>query len=100
MDSIYKIGRSFTTGGTEIVTELCVSTNACFHTEHALIWLSGYILLNHEKFCSFVAQVIDANICLEFRHDYSFVLTFRWSACSNFSFVTSVVNTALRQQGM
>jgi hypothetical protein len=76
MDSIYKIGRSFITGGTDIVTQLCVLANVCCHTDHALIWHSGYILLSHEKMCSFMAQVTDANMCLEFRHDCSFVLTF------------------------
>ena len=37
MDFVCTIGRSFITGGTENVTQLCVLTNVYFHSELALI---------------------------------------------------------------
>jgi len=49
MDFVFTIGRSFITGGTENVTQLCVLTNVYFHSEHALIWHSGYIRFESRK---------------------------------------------------
>ena len=48
-DTVCTIGRSFITDGTENVTQLCVLTNVYFHTEHALIWHSGYIRFESRK---------------------------------------------------
>jgi hypothetical protein len=62
MDSISTIGRPFITGGTENVTQLCVLTNVCLHTEYALIPHSDVSCSKHGKvICSHVAFVTDDN---------------------------------------